>query len=98
MTQKSGTAEMSVDMCVVTPSMRLHGTAAQRIQRMRRAGVTSSVREMEGTPAPGVAGLAGAEGGAVTDDAAAMVSGLVIALVTGGRLSRCLPFFCLLPF
>src|SRR5437763_16558620 len=40
--QNSGMGERSVVMCVVTPSMRLEGTAARPIQRRRRQVVMSS--------------------------------------------------------
>ena len=42
MSQNSGMGERSVVMCVVTPSMRLLGTAAKPIQRSRRQAVISS--------------------------------------------------------
>src|SRR5262245_11751607 len=40
-TQNSGIAEMSVEMKVVTPSIRLDGTAASKIQRSRCHQVNS---------------------------------------------------------
>src|SRR5262245_61763231 len=38
----SGIGDRSTDMCVVVPSMRLDGTAANSTQRNRRKPVTSS--------------------------------------------------------
>src|SRR5689334_16687049 len=51
--QNNGMGDRSVVMCVVTPSMRLEGTAARQIQRNRRNGVTSpDTFSMEGDSPP----------------------------------------------
>src|SRR5262249_52246081 len=54
--QTSGFGERSVEMCVVTPSMRLTGMAPRATQRALRQGVISSV--MCGAPATGSSSLA----------------------------------------
>src|SRR5947209_1240255 len=52
--QNNGMGDRSVVMCVVTPSMRLEGTAARPIQRRRRQAVISSEAErMETGSTPG---------------------------------------------
>src|SRR5262245_26090428 len=42
MSQKNGIGDMSVVTCVITPNIRLLGTAASPIQRKRRQGVMVS--------------------------------------------------------
>src|SRR5207249_3477130 len=62
-TQNSGTAAMSVVRYVVTPSIRLEGTAARPIQRSRRRAVTSAGGR---AAAAGRAGWGGGAGAATT--------------------------------
>src|SRR3954452_22747842 len=89
-TQNSGMAEISVDMYVVTPSMRLDGTAARPIQRKRRAQVISS-----GSARPCLTML-GASAGVVAAMAAAVAG---VATAVEDALARSRPLcLCLPPF
>src|SRR5438105_790039 len=83
-TQNSGIAEMSVDMYVVTPSIKLEGTAARPIQRSRRHQVISSA-----SPAPGRVIL---EMGAEVAATAATAAGVAAGAGAIFARSRCLPF------
>src|ERR1700731_2819718 len=61
--QNSGIGERSVVICVVTPSMRLDGTAARPIQRRRRHVVISSEAVRMETGSSGACGTWGLKSG-----------------------------------